>query len=121
MIEINVSVDPKFVTLEVNGHAGYNPGNDIVCAAISALAMTFVGATKAVDALVDYKDNSGEFIACAESKPETKIILNTVVIGMLQIEKTYPENVKINLENCNQPKIRYNSCDNIDFEKNIAL
>ena len=32
---IYVTITPA--SLSVKGHAGYNPGNDIVCAAVSAL------------------------------------------------------------------------------------
>lgn len=36
---ISIMISPTF--LSVSGHAGYNPGNDIVCAAVSALVQTF--------------------------------------------------------------------------------
>lgn len=35
---INITIAPA--QLAVSGHAGYNPGNDIVCAAVSALVQT---------------------------------------------------------------------------------
>ena len=36
---IRIQITPT--SLSATGHAGYNPGNDIVCAAVSALVQTF--------------------------------------------------------------------------------
>lgn len=43
MIQINVDMNSGDMTIDVKGHAGYAPhGQDIVCAAVSAILQTAV-------------------------------------------------------------------------------
>lgn len=97
MIDIGVTVDEHFATMEIKGHADYNPGNDIVCSAVSAISMTLVGATRAIGQLIEYKAESGDFMADITINRDSRVILNAIIIGLLQIEKTYPDHVKVSL------------------------
>jgi uncharacterized protein YsxB (DUF464 family) len=58
MINITVHHEKGHMKIEAKGHALYNEGNDIVCAAVSA-------------------------------------IIQTAVLGLAEIARQYPENVKI--------------------------
>lgn len=40
MIQITIKAASGDMTIEAKGHALYNPGNDIVCAAVSAILQT---------------------------------------------------------------------------------
>lgn len=43
MIKVNVNLKSGDISIDIKGHAGYAPhGQDIVCAAISAIAQTAV-------------------------------------------------------------------------------
>lgn len=43
MIEIRVREKKRTFEIEVSGHAGYHPGNDIVCAGVSAITSALIG------------------------------------------------------------------------------
>jgi uncharacterized protein YsxB (DUF464 family) len=88
--------------LEVMGHAGFNPGNDIVCSAISALAYTYAGAMNNLKLTSSFKDLSGDFLCEADisgagiaDKMKAKTIFNTIFIGIKQVADSYPENVVV--------------------------
>ena len=93
---------------EIKGHAGYNPGNDIVCSAISALAYTLVGAARDICGInqARYKDEPGNFLLDIPIKDlsspiygKLKTIFLTVYTGIKLIAKSYPDNVEVNFIN----------------------
>lgn len=108
MVKAVFKVSDNEFSLEMKGHADYNPGNDIVCSAISALAYTLVGAldnmknckryTNLNDFDLVHKENEGDFI-CRVSKiavgHKIKTIFQTIYIGLKQIELQYPEHINI--------------------------
>jgi uncharacterized protein YsxB (DUF464 family) len=93
----------NYISAEIVGHAGFNPGNDIVCSAISALGWTLLGALENVDgAEVEYSVKSGEitcktFTVDESEKDKVNCIFETVLIGLKQIELAHPENLKIEI------------------------
>jgi uncharacterized protein YsxB (DUF464 family) len=67
MINVDVKMKSGDMVIDVKGHAGYAPhGQDIVCAAVSA-------------------------------------ILQTAVLGLESVARTYPDNVRVNIQGCDQP------------------
>ena len=98
MIKICIIKDNRSLIrgFTVKGHAGYaGSGNDIVCAAISALAYTAVGALSKFSAVCDYDESHG-YMKCIVSdnisetlKRKAKIILETIILGFKQIESEY--------------------------------
>ena len=104
MINISIVTDKSgFVWgFEINGHAGYDEyGKDIVCAAVSALAYTAVGAISEMTKIVSYSQKDG-YMKCTvpnnisgDAKNTVKIILDTIVIGFRQIELSYKGYVKV--------------------------
>ncbi len=91
-----------FTAMELTGHAGYNPGNDVVCAGISALAFALVGTLKSIDGIsftrLQYQDGVTveiEPFADAEEQAVVDAVFTTVLIGLKQIEKKYPGHIRV--------------------------
>ncbi len=104
MVEVTfVKGDYGFETLRVVGHAEYNPGNDIVCSAISALTQALVGTLQNIKGLEFNKKIIQDGNVTVELAPfvdeEMQRIVDTifltVLIGLKQIEKSYPQNIHI--------------------------
>lgn len=76
----------------LTGHAGYHAGNDIVCAAISALVYALVGYLDSVDA--DYICDIGDGTATVECETHT-MAFETVLAGLRMIAVEYPENLQV--------------------------
>lgn len=96
--------DEKGDTLRlfISGHAGFNSnGGDIVCAAASALGFALLG-------FLEQRDNGGE-IDCdwlvesgrlditATRNAETDIAFEMTMIGLCQLERKYPDNVRVTI------------------------
>ncbi len=85
------------------GHSGYaDHGEDIVCAAVSALTQTaYLGLTELTDAEVMIDQRDGELhlelkpgiTPAAEEKAE--LILGTMLLGLRAIEENYTGYLKI--------------------------
>lgn len=82
---------------ESEGHAEYNPGNDIVCASVSCLMYTLYGAALELIGNADAKMDKGHSVVLFEGKEKAKILFYTIAIGMLQIQKSYPDHVRVNI------------------------
>jgi len=84
-----------------------NHGDPIVCAAVSALSINTVNSIKTftTDKVnVNYDENGGfvkfelpVFIDNCES-PDAELLLNSLALGLVEIEKEYPKHIKINDE-----------------------
>lgn len=95
MTIIRVYEENGVYTVEMNGHAGYNPGNDVVCSAISTLIQTYaasaenkIGGASLVSAELDYGRAKVSTKGC-------KALYRSCVLGLMMIEKAYPDYVKI--------------------------
>lgn len=85
----------------VTGHANYNPGNDIVCAAVSAVT---IGTVNSLDTLaqvrlpsIDYRSGllKASIEASAEQHERAQTILESMLIMLQSIAQSYPEHLKI--------------------------
>lgn len=96
--------DSYYKSFTMEGHAGFNPSNDIVCSAISVLGYTLAGSLnnkfpnyppheiKSLESgLVDIT-----FKKC--SGIEFNTIIETIILGLLQVELKYPENITIEVK-----------------------
>ena len=88
--------------LYISGHACYDSnGNDIVCAAASALGFALLGFLEqrdnggAIDC--DWLVESGRLDVTATRNPETDIAFEMAMVGLCQLERKYPENVRITI------------------------
>ena len=86
---------------EIRGHSGYaQSGEDIVCAAISAISQTAVlGITEVlgIDAQCDANDEAGSLsLLLPEVGDErAQAILETMAIGLSNIQQQYPDFLRI--------------------------
>ena len=85
------------------GHTGYaSSGEDIVCAAVSALTQTaYLGVLELVGIESDISQNDGELrVSLSEAlSPEgqraAELILGTMLLGLGSIEENYSDYLKI--------------------------
>ena len=104
MIRVNIVRDKKGFIWEftVKGHAGFGMhGEDIVCSAVSAVAYTAVGALEELAGIKNYSEKDG-YMKCniPADIPETEkykvaIIMETMAIGLKQIENGYRKFVTV--------------------------
>ncbi|HOJ12483.1 MAG TPA: ribosomal-processing cysteine protease Prp [Clostridiales bacterium] len=107
MIKVKVVRDRQGFIWEftINGHAGYKKnGEDIVCAGVSAVAYTAVGALAEMAGISNFSEKDG-YMKCSippdidqHSKHYAKIILDAMIIGMKQIEYSYGKYVVVEEE-----------------------
>lgn len=83
----------------VTGHADTaKHGKDIVCAGVSVLAQTaLLGVGNYLNRDVDYDVSYGSLRMALKSEPDglTDAILETMILGLNEIEKIHPESVRI--------------------------
>ncbi|MDP4094090.1 MAG: ribosomal-processing cysteine protease Prp [Bacillota bacterium] len=104
MINISIVRDKKGFIWEftVKGHAGYGKyGSDIVCAAVSVVAYTAIGALDELAGIKNYSEKDG-YMKCSipldipEDKKQTAgIILETMAIGFKQVRNAYGKYVSV--------------------------
>ena len=97
---VNIKFNPKYLQLEVIGHAGSGKkGEDIVCSAISTLFYT-LGETlmQSAEMLVESpvvvdKEGNGVIVCTPKAEYEGNIacIYRTVLIGLQMVAEHYPE------------------------------
>lgn len=88
MTVIHINENEKKIIL--NGHAD----DSRVCAGISALVYAFKGYLDNFAVECDYRIESGEVFCHIKDEKGTEVF-NLLTIGLMQIEKAHPENVKI--------------------------
>lgn len=94
MIVINILEDE----VSIKGHAGYaERGKDIVCAAISVLTQSLIRSIETLTTdRIEYKLSDGQaYIKFRNLSKTSNILINFFFIGIRDIEKEYPQNVKI--------------------------
>ena len=101
MIKVNVKKNNDIINeLVIKGHAGYDVhGKDIVCAAVSSMAITTINNIIALDDSIYYEENSGLLII--RIKEDTEVnqkLLNNLVRMFTELETQYPKNIEIRNE-----------------------
>ena len=88
----------------VEGHAGLQlKGNDIVCAAVSILAQTAIIALENITGIQQQvRQNEGSLASTfecdgigEEGRKAIEVILYTMLLGVMEIKKQYPERIEI--------------------------
>jgi uncharacterized protein YsxB (DUF464 family) len=98
MIKVNVKYNNnKVYELVIKGHAGYDVhGKDIVCAAVSSMAITTVNNIISLDDSVDYEENSGLLIIRVNRDTEVNSkLLDNLVRMLTELKVQYPKNIEI--------------------------
>ena len=103
-ITFYVKSDSTIVGFKSKGHAGYGVrGTDVVCASVSILLINTVNAIEKLTAdKCDYKINDRratiDFEIDGEVSKESKLLLDSMKLGLDNIAAEYPGNVKITVE-----------------------
>ncbi len=105
MIKVKIERS-KLLSLEVNGHAGYDdPGQDLICAAASTLAYTFAQITedktfKMKKTPVIEIEKGRAKIVCEplySLRHEIKTCLDTLIVGFKLLEFNFPEYISVDI------------------------
>lgn len=86
--------------LSIRGHAGYAPhGQDIVCAAVSALVQTFIASVEelTIDKLKVFRNEQGQIqtIQYRNLSAQGQVLLGSFFVGIRMIADSYPSNLKL--------------------------
>lgn len=83
----------------ISGHADYDEyGYDIVCAGISSLTQSIaIALNKYSKAEVEYT-KSGLVVDIGKKDEISKILLDTLRIGLLEIENEYPNHIQVQIK-----------------------
>lgn len=93
---IRIQITPT--SLSATGHAGYNPGNDIVCAAVSALVQTFEASARefTTDEIRSSLQDGNAVISWPRAPTaELKLLIDSTCLGLIRLAGSYPENIKV--------------------------
>lgn len=101
MIKVNVKKNNEIINeLVIKGHAGYDVhGKDIVCAAVSSMAITTINNIIALDDSVYYEENSGLLKIRVEKDTDiNQKLLGNLIRMLSELESQYPKNIEIRNE-----------------------
>ncbi|KIS04126.1 ribosomal-processing cysteine protease Prp [Paucilactobacillus wasatchensis] len=98
--------EQNILEFRITGHADSGPyGQDIVCAAVSALAITTVNGLKQVvhvnPKIISNETDGGLLkVLQLDERKESQILLETFANGISDIAANYPDNIKVkNIDN----------------------
>lgn len=103
MISVAITSAGRMRALEMKGHAGFSRDGepDIVCAGCSAVVYALLGwmenHPERFRTEGPARISSGEVFLCASGGADFQAAFETAEIGLMQIERKYPGNVKIRL------------------------
>ena len=87
--------------LFIYGHAEFDEmGKDIVCSAISSLGWALLGYLENCahdESDYSYSTSSGRLAVSSISTPEIDAVFNMTVLGLRQIERKYPDYVRVSI------------------------
>lgn len=98
MILVNYSKkDGKICLIESEGHSNYDEaGKDIVCSAVSAIIIGGFNALNCEESLdITVKKGYAKCVVKDEVSEHDYDVLDTMLIQLMTIEKSYPEFVKV--------------------------
>jgi uncharacterized protein YsxB (DUF464 family) len=90
----------KIYEVEIKGHANYaDYGKDIVCSAVSTMAITTVNAILSLEETIDASEKSGLLVIRTLKDTEVNQKLLSNMKRMLEeLKSQYPENIEIRNE-----------------------
>lgn len=96
---IRIRYEPEIFSITIKGHAGAaRPGQDIVCAGVSALTNALLGRAALHNAQEDAPGGGVAFARCypaPEDEPACREMLETVMEGFRAIAEIYPRFVTV--------------------------
>lgn len=104
-IVVRQNSQERLWSFSLEGHAMYSErGKDIVCAGVSVLVQSiFNGLTEVLGYHLDYKMKDGFFSfdipdKYAEEDERVKVLLDTLLLNLRDLEKTYNRHIKLIIE-----------------------
>lgn len=99
MINVTISYKPT-ININIEGHANYSEhGSDIVCSAVSILAITIsnklVGLNKDVKLVVQEGQDARLNIELVSLDQESKLLIDTLIDGLKSISEEYDSYINI--------------------------
>jgi hypothetical protein len=100
-----ITIKKRENQITVTGHALYNPGNDIVCAAISILTYNLYNSLNNLTwnsaPSVSLKDDGNTLILAFEhiEDNDTNLLIQSYILGCKTVAREYPDHVKVCIEN----------------------
>jgi len=101
MVKVTINKNEGIIEeITIAGHAGYAAkGEDIVCAAVSSVAITSVNDINALDDSVNYVEKDGYLKITVKKDTEiNQKILNNMVVTLQELESQYPKNILVRNE-----------------------
>lgn len=96
MISVRFERDGDWRCVAASGHAGYHPGNDIVCAAASCLMQVLAATLRDEGAAgLETARGDGMMRVAARCGERTDAAFGFAERGMRMLEKAYPECVRV--------------------------
>lgn len=94
MIRCVATKEKDRLSLQIVGHAEYNPGNDIICSAVSTLTQTFYRYVlmHETEMLIDGRVEVGNAMVMCKATPTTLAVFNACVDALIDISNTYGSN-----------------------------
>ena len=106
MITINIKRNDKneIIKFSLEGHAGYaKSGNDIVCAAVSAITNMIIIGFEKLNIMPAYERNDDGYLSfelpkdlSEEQNSKIQYLLNCMTDEFMDIQKNYVKYVKVN-------------------------
>lgn len=96
------------IFLKISGHSDLNKkGTDILCSAVSVLSQTFILTVSRVLKIKQQINRDEGFLSTfidlkevsAEDKIKLKLLIESLLIGLLEINGEYPDKIKIEFVN----------------------
>lgn len=110
-IVFNDEIDLKknsAIYIEISGHSDLNKkGSDILCSAVSVLSQTFILTVERVLKIKQQITRDNGFLSTlitlkgisAEDRLKLKLLIESLLIGLLEINGEYPDKIKIEFVN----------------------
>lgn len=94
MTRARIRKESGYNVVKIDGHAGFNPGNDIVCAAVSTLMFAYLNTL--IEEGIDYELFSADGSYMIKSKSDdVEPYLMMLTVGLKMIRQEYPEYVEV--------------------------
>jgi len=96
------------ISLEVFGHSGLNKkGSDILCSAVSVLSQTFILTVARILKIEQQLKQEDGYLSShidltglsSENRVKLKLLFESLLIGLFEIDKEYPDKIKIEFVN----------------------
>ncbi len=98
MIEatLYLNQDDKYIGFDISGHAGYKrAGKDIICAAVSTLAITICNSIETFTDLMFEQEldpkGSLHFMITSDTDEQSQLLLSTLALGLTELKNEYGE------------------------------